>query len=82
MKHVARWFSKVRLVLVAVLAYVAPWVAVAWRFGAENARELVFAFGLSLVAYGLSIWSVAAAYIVPGSILVWLAIPPAVKRSK
>lgn len=47
-----------------------------------NTRELVFAVGLALIAYGLSLVSTAAACIVPGTILVWLAVPPAVKRSK
>jgi hypothetical protein len=47
-----------------------------------NARELVFAAGLALIAYGLSLVSAPAACIVPGGILIWLAIPPATKRSK
>lgn len=47
-----------------------------------NTRELVFVFGMGLVSYGLSTLSIAAACIVPGAILVWLAIPPAAKRSK
>jgi hypothetical protein len=50
---------------------------------AMNSRELVFAAGLALVAYGLSLVSTAAAFIIPGAVLVWLAIPPpTAKRSK
>jgi hypothetical protein len=45
-----------------------------------NSRELVFAAGLALVAYGLSLVSTAAAFIIPGPMLVWLAIPPATRR--
>jgi hypothetical protein len=47
-------------------------------------RDVVMATGLALVAYGLSLISTPAAFIVPGVILVWLAIPPptTVKRSK
>lgn len=47
-----------------------------------NQRELVFAVGLGLIAYGLSLVSTPAAFIVPGAILVWLAIPPPIKGSK
>lgn len=68
MKHAVRWFSNV------VAAVAASVVA--------NARELVFAFGMGLVAYGLSRLSIAAACIVPGAILVWLAIPQTARRSK
>jgi len=75
MKHVARWFSKVRQLSAPALLAIGA-VAV------QNARELVFAFGMALLAYGLSQWSIAVACIVPGGILVWLAIPPTVKRSK
>lgn len=61
---------------------VAPWFSSAAAFVAENIRTAVFIAGLGLLAYGLGLLSVAAACIVPGSILVWLAIPPAVQRGK
>lgn len=43
---------------------------------ASNARELVFIAGLLQLAGGLALWSVAAALVVSGGLLVWLAIPP------
>jgi len=61
---------------------VARWFSNAVAFAGEHLRTMVFAGGLALTAYGLALVSVAAACIVPGSILMWLAIPPAVKRSK
>lgn len=67
MRVAARWFSEV--------------VA----FAVDNVRTIVFVFGLALLAYGLSrvpVYGGAVACIVPGSLLVWLAIPPAVKGSK
>lgn len=48
----------------------------------ENARTLVFVFGLLLLARGLALLSTAAAFIVPGAIIVWLAIPPAATPRK
>lgn len=45
-------------------------------FAASNARELVFTVGLVQLAGGLALWSVAAALVVSGGLLVWLAIPP------
>ena len=51
-------------------------------FVVENIRTMVFAAGLVLMAYGLALVSLAAACIVPGSILMWLAIPPATKGSR
>jgi hypothetical protein len=67
MRHVARWCSRFAEVSSAALR--------------ANAREIVFVSGLLLTSYGLSLVSQAAAFIVPGSILIWLAIPP-VMRSK
>lgn len=43
---------------------------------AANVREIVFALGLALVTTGLALVSLPAALIVPGILLVWLAIPP------
>jgi hypothetical protein len=68
MKHVARWFSN-------------AWPVVATAIMASS-RELIFAAGMLLLAYGLSLVFWPAAFVVPGSILVWLAIPPTVNRSK
>jgi hypothetical protein len=48
----------------------------------ENGRTAVFLFGLALLASGLATLSTAAALIVPGAILVWLAIPPAARQRK
>ncbi len=42
---------------------------------AGNVRELIFLAGLLLVCSGLALVSVPAALIVPGAVLVWLAIP-------
>lgn len=53
--------------------------ALAVRVGAlllANVREVIFLVGLSLIAGGLALVFVPVALIVPGSILVWLAIPP------
>lgn len=41
-----------------------------------NVRELVFLIGLVLLAGGLLLVYAPAALIVPGTILVWLSIPP------
>jgi hypothetical protein len=41
-----------------------------------------FSSGWLLLASGLAILSTAAALIVPGAILVWLAIPPAARQRK
>jgi hypothetical protein len=46
-----------------------------------NVRELVFCVGLGLVAGGLALVSIPAALIVPGVVLVWLAIPPREKST-
>jgi hypothetical protein len=46
------------------------------RWCSENVRELVFTLGLVLMSGGLSLVCVPAALIVPGALLVWLAIPP------
>lgn len=44
---------------------------------ASNARELIFLLGLVLLASGVaSMVSTAAALVVSGAILVWLAVPP------
>lgn len=48
----------------------------------ENARELVFLAGLVLTGSGLALVSAAAALVVPGLILMWLAIPPMAARRK
>jgi fucose permease len=48
----------------------------------ENGRTAVFLCGLLLLASGLAILSTAAALIVPGALLVWLAIPPAARQRK
>lgn len=45
-------------------------------FLTANVREIVFAIGLALMTGGLALVSVPAALIVPGVLLVWLAIPP------
>lgn len=45
--------------------------------GVSSARELVFLAGLLLIAGGLALVYLPAALIVPGTILTWLAIPPA-----
>ena len=52
------------------------WLAAGLAWAAENARELVFAIGLALLATGLALVSVALALSVTGALLVWLAIPP------
>lgn len=48
----------------------------------ENARELVFAFGLVLLSSGLALVSVPAALIAPGAVLIWLAIPPSTRATR
>lgn len=45
-------------------------------WAAKNAREVIFAAGLLQLAGGVALWSVPAALIVSGGLLVWLAIPP------
>jgi hypothetical protein len=50
-------------------------------FSMANVRELVFLVGLALLAGGLALVSIPAALIVPGSLLVWLAIPPREKKT-
>lgn len=45
-------------------------------WAAKNTREVIFAVGLLQLAGGVAFWSVPAALIVSGSLLVWLAIPP------
>lgn len=69
MRHVARWCSNVA----------APAIASA---AAANSREIVFVCGMGLFAYGLAQVSMPAAFIIPGAILVWLAIPPQVPKRK
>lgn len=54
----------------------------ALTLAAENVRTAVFLFGLALLASGLAVLSTAAALIVPGAILVWLAIPPVARQRK
>lgn len=56
--------------------------AALWFSNNIGARELVLVAGLALVAFGLAQLSTAAALIVPGAILVYLAIPPATPRKK
>jgi hypothetical protein len=51
------------------MKHMAAWVAL-------NARETIFAAGLLLLSGGVALWSVPAALIVSGALLVWLAIPP------
>lgn len=64
------------------MRHVGRWFSNIWAFQTDNAREHVFALGMLLISYGLSLVYVPAAFVVPGAILVWLAIPPTVKRSK
>lgn len=42
----------------------------------EYVREAIFFIGLLLIGAGLAMVYVPAALIVPGAVLVWLAIPP------
>ena len=46
------------------------------RFAMTNIREVIFFTGLSAVTMGLALVSISAALIVPGAILMWLALPP------
>jgi hypothetical protein len=42
----------------------------------SSRSDIVFTFGLVLLTAGLALLSTPAALIVPGALLVWLAIPP------
>ena len=49
---------------------------------AASVRELVLVVGLLLLSTGLAQIYRPAAFIVPGAILIWLAIPPAQPERK
>lgn len=65
------------------MPHVARWFSeIAAPVVAANVRELVFALGLVLLAAGAALVYPPAGLIVPGAILVWLAIPPATPKRK
>lgn len=49
--------------------------AARWLANQVGQRELVVIVGLALIAMGLREVSTAAAFAVPGAVLVWMAIP-------
>jgi hypothetical protein len=60
-----------------VLAAVSWMLSLIGQGVVSSARELVFFAGLLLLAGGFGLVYLPAAFIVPGAILTWLAIPPA-----
>lgn len=76
------WMSVVSALVRRVLTVFLTVLSVIGRLAAENARELVFFCGLSLVSVGVGLIYLPAALIVPGAILTWLAIPPAPRARK
>lgn len=59
--------------------YLSEWMAF---FVANVLRPLVFVIGLLLTCVGLAQVYPPAAWVVPGALLVWLAIPPRPKGAK